>query len=98
MRGEGKEKDRERNIDWLPLLCPPTRDQTRNPSMCPDWELNLLPFALRDDAQITEPQQSGPEKYFIMEQMWQVKHLYPLYLREENKELKLNDQISGMET
>lgn len=27
---------------------------------------------------------------FLMEQMEQVKFLYPLYLREENKELKLN--------
>ena len=25
-------------------------DQTHNPSMCPDWELNLWPFGAQDDA------------------------------------------------
>ena len=39
-RGEGKEKDRERNIDGLPLTCPPTGNLACNPGMCPDWESN----------------------------------------------------------
>ena len=32
-RGKGRERDRERNIT-------PTRDQTCNLGMCPDWESN----------------------------------------------------------
>ena len=35
-RGEGREKERERNIDWLPFTCAPTRDGTHNPGTCPD--------------------------------------------------------------
>ena len=31
-----------------------------NPGMCPDWELNQRPFTLWDNAQLTEPRQSGP--------------------------------------
>ena len=38
-RGEGREKERKRNIDWLPLIRAPIRDQTCNLGMCPDQEL-----------------------------------------------------------
>ena len=61
-RGEGREKERKRNIDvwerninWFPLIGTSTGDQTQNPSMCPDWELNLWHFALWDSAPPTEP-------------------------------------------
>ena len=47
-RGEGREKERERNISvWLPLTWPPTRNLAYNPGMCPDWESNLRPFGLQ---------------------------------------------------
>ena len=55
-RREGRETERERTsiweryITWLPLTHAPTRDQTCNSGTCPDWELNLWPFSLRDDA------------------------------------------------
>ena len=40
-RGEGRDKERERNINvWLPLMCPPTGDLARDPGICPDWESN----------------------------------------------------------
>ena len=40
-RGEGREKERERNInEWLPLTCPPIGDPARNPGMRPDQESN----------------------------------------------------------
>ena len=40
-RGEGREKERERNDDvWFPLAHPPTGDPARNPGMCSDWESN----------------------------------------------------------
>ena len=40
-RERGKEGEgRERNTDQLPLECAPTGDQTHNPGICPDQELN----------------------------------------------------------
>ena len=34
---EGKEKERERNINvWLPLVCPPTGDLAYSPGLYPD--------------------------------------------------------------
>ena len=58
-RGEGREKEKERNINQLPLKCVLTGDQTQNPGMCPDQELNWWPFSLRDSTQPIEPHQSG---------------------------------------
>ena len=64
-RGEGKEKDMERNINVrekhrsvASCTCP-TRDQTCNPGTCPDWESNLQPFTLQDNVQPPEPHWSG---------------------------------------
>ena len=34
----------EKNINLLPPVCDPTRDQTHNLVMCPDWESKLQPF------------------------------------------------------
>ena len=51
----------ERNIDWLSFICTLTGDQTGNLGMCPDQELNWLPFALQEDAQSTEPQWRGQQ-------------------------------------
>ena len=58
-RVEGREKERERNIDGVPLLHPSSGDQTVNPGMCPDQESIRQLLALRNDAQPTEPHQSG---------------------------------------
>ena len=55
----GREKERERNIDQLPLVCAPTRDRTWNPGVCPDRESNLGAFGLMDDTHPTEPRRSG---------------------------------------
>ena len=47
-RGEGREKERERNINVrqkhssVASGVPPTRDLACNPGRCPDWESNLL--------------------------------------------------------
>ena len=48
-RERGRGLGRERNIDRLPLTCAPSKDQTHNLDMCPDWELNPRPFKLPDD-------------------------------------------------
>ena len=46
-RGEGREKEKERNIDVqeihrsVAFHTPPTGVLPLNPGMCPDWELNL---------------------------------------------------------
>ena len=37
-------RKRGRDIDWLPLARPPTKDLACNPVMCPDWESNWQPF------------------------------------------------------
>ena len=37
----------------------PVRDQTHNPSTCPNPELNQRPFSLKEGAQPTEPHHSG---------------------------------------
>ena len=59
-RGEGRKKERERNINvWLPLMCPPTRDLARTPGMCPDCESNWRPFGSQACAQSTDPHQPG---------------------------------------
>ena len=31
-------------------ICAQTRDRTHNLGMCPDWDSNLQPFGLQDDA------------------------------------------------
>ena len=60
-RDKGQEGEREgnikvkRNIDWLPLLCVQTRDQTSNLGMCPNYESNPQPFGLWDDTEPIEP-------------------------------------------
>ena len=61
-RGEGREKERERNIsvqntNLLPLSH--LHPETCNPGSCPDQESNQGPFALWDDAQPTKPHWSG---------------------------------------
>ena len=44
-RGEGREKERERNISvWLPLMWPLLGNLACNPGMFPDWELNGDPL------------------------------------------------------
>ena len=70
-RGEGREEERERNINvrekhWSvashtrPVWAPSrSRDRTWSSDMCPDHESNWQPFALWDDAEPTEPRWSG---------------------------------------
>ena len=65
-REKGREKERERNIDFLILVEDPTLtgDQTCNLGMCSDWELNLLCFDLWEDTQPSEPHLPGLFRYF----------------------------------
>ena len=44
---------------------PPTGGLARNPSMCPDQELNWWPFGLQAGTQSTEPHQPGLEHTFL---------------------------------
>ena len=48
----GRERE-ERNIVYLPLICAPTGDQTRNLGTRPDQESKLQPFGLQDNAPIS---------------------------------------------
>ena len=60
-RREGREKERERNIDmrqkpqWDSSRTCLTGDQTHNPGIFPDWESNGQPLTLQDDSQPNEP-------------------------------------------
>ena len=63
-REEGREKERERNVNQLPFICTlDHRGLNRQPRLVPGPESNQRPFTLQDDAQPTEPHQSGPEMY-----------------------------------
>ena len=67
-KGEEREKERKRNMDMrniypILLVLVPTRDQTCNPGMCPNWESNRRPFTLQDNDQPTEPQWSGQQQF-----------------------------------
>ena len=66
-RGEGREKEREKNINvWLPLIPrPPTGAPAHNSGMCPDWELNRRLFALQASTQSTELHQPGCQLLFL---------------------------------
>ena len=46
-RREERKKERERNIDRLPLTCPPTEDLL---GRCPDREWNLQPVGVQRSA------------------------------------------------
>ena len=73
MRGEGRGKERERNINVrekhqsVASCMPPTRDLARNPGMCPDWELNQQYFGSQASAHPTEPCQPGLFFVFLIE-------------------------------
>ena len=58
-KGEGNEKERERNIDVGLPCTPPAGDLARNPGLCPDRESNWWLFGLQAGAQSTESQQPG---------------------------------------
>ena len=51
----GRKREKERNIDWLPLVHAPTGDQTCNLGMFLYQELNPQPLGLLEDTQPTEP-------------------------------------------
>ena len=65
-RREGREKERERNTDWLPLVCAPTRVRIHNPGMCLDQESNWRPFALWNDAQLIDPHQFRAKSWLFL--------------------------------
>ena len=79
-RERGREEERERNIHQSVASCtPPTGDLAQNPGMCPDWESNGFPLGLWDNAQPTEPQQSGMKKITLCKKKSQVEKEYIPY-------------------
>ena len=70
-RGEGREKERERNINvWLPLACPPQENLAYGQGMCLNWESNQWPFDLQASIQSTEPQQLGLSVQQFLKSAW----------------------------
>ena len=65
-RGEGRGKERDRNISvWLPVHHPPTEGLARNPGRCPDWESNWQPFGSQARDQSTAPHQPGLDQLVL---------------------------------
>ena len=59
-RGEGNEKERERNINvWLPLTCPLLGTWPATQACALDWESNCQPFGFQAHTQSTELHQPG---------------------------------------
>ena len=71
-RGEGREKERGRNINvweihWLVAShTPPTGDLACNLGICPDWGSNRQPFHSQTGAQSTEPHQPGLDANLVL--------------------------------
>ena len=58
-RGEGREKDGEKNQCVVASRTPPSGDLVCSPGMCPDWESNWQPLDSQAHAQSTELYQPG---------------------------------------
>ena len=66
-RGEGREKERERNITvWLPLTCPPLGTWPATQAGALDWELNQWPF---DSQAGTQPLSHTSQGIFFFRKM-----------------------------
>ena len=67
-RGEGREKERERNINVrLPLMCPLLGTWPATQAYVLDWESNWWPFGLQACTQSTELRQPGLEAFSLHE-------------------------------
>ena len=89
-RGEGQEKEEEKYRCMRETLlgclsCAPTGDPAHSPGMYPDWEFRIRPatFGLWDNAQPTEPQQSGLLCAFLLVSSVHSVHLGWLLLYED---------------
>ena len=66
VKGQEGERERETSMLETSIGCllyvpqPPTRDQTRNLSICPGWELNLQPFGVWDTIPTNWARATGP--------------------------------------
>ena len=61
------EREGEKHQCMVASDAPPTGDVVCNPGMCPDWEFDLLPFALQAGTQSTELHQPGQNNLFNRE-------------------------------
>ena len=65
-RGEGREKERERNISRYTDIRAPTGGLARNPGMCPYQKSNWWPFGSQPVPQSTDQHQPG-ENYHSLD-------------------------------
>ena len=56
----------ERSINWPPLACTLTKDQNCSPGVCPDWESDLQPSGVQDDAEPHQPELTVVLTAFLM--------------------------------
>ena len=59
-------REKQRNIDQLPPIHSLTRDQTHNLGLCPDWELNLQPFGVWNNAPINWTTWQGQKQILFL--------------------------------
>ena len=65
-----REREREKNIDWLPPIHTPTGDWTHRLGMCPDWKLNPQPFNVWGNAPANWATGQGQTEYVWKEILW----------------------------
>ena len=66
-KGEGREKETERNTNaWLLLKRPALGTWLTTQSCALDWESNWQPFGLQTSTQSTEPHQPGQNKVTLI--------------------------------
>ena len=63
-RQKGKEKERERNMDWLPLSSP-GQGTLPTTQACAVTRLNWRPFGSQTGAESTEPHHPGLSSYYF---------------------------------
>ena len=66
-RGEGREKERERNINvWLPLICPLLGTWPTTLACALTGNRTEDPFGSQAGTQSTEPHQPGPKAIYFL--------------------------------
>ena len=69
----------QRNINQLPAVCAPTRDQTRNL----DWALSLQSFGVRDNAPTNRAAWPGPS-WCPLDLHWILSERQPTYFTQRS--------------
>ena len=90
-RGEGREKERQRNINvWLPLVRPLLRTWPTTQACTLGWELNRQPFVLQAGTQSTEPHQPGICIQYLLLSIISVRFIHVVVYNSKYSQLLLS--------